>query len=389
MPLQGVYTYLPQERVVFGEPAASAVIAELDRLGAKRALVVASKSLAANGPVVAAVRDAMGARCAGLFTGCAAHTPRDTVIAAADAVREADADLIVAMGGGTVVDTVKILQLCLAGNVRSIDDMDRVRLTFDADGKPRLPELGPSPVRQIAVPTTLSGAEFSSLGASTDTRTGQKQPYLGTDVCARTVILDPEATLATPEWLWLSTGIRAVDHAVETICGVNANTFCDGLSLHALRLLNEALPRTRRAPGDLEARAVCQQATWMAASSIMRVSYGASHGIGHVLGGLCGVPHGHTSCILLPHVLRWNEAATADRQALIAEALGRPGGAAADAVADLIARLGQPSTLRDAGVTRDQLPQIAALSLGNIFVKTNPRRIERAEDVLEILEAAW
>ncbi len=389
MPLKGLYTYLPQERVVFGEPAADAVVSELDRLGSKRALIIASKSLAANGPTVTAVQNAIDERCAGLFTGCAAHTPRETVIAAAEAVRAADADLIVTMGGGTVVDTVKILQLCLAGGIETIDDMDRVRLQIGADGRPRLPDVGPSPVRQIAVPTTLSGAEFSILGASTDTRSGAKEPYLGADICPRTVILDPEATLATPEWLWLSTGIRAVDHAVETVCGTNANTFCDALSLHALKLFSQSLPRSKSDPGDMDSRAECLHGTWLASSSIMRVSYGASHGIGHVLGGLCGVPHGHTSCILLPHVMRWNAGVTGGQQALIAEAMGRPGESAADAVADLISKLGQPATLRDAGVERGQLEKISEMALANLFVKTNPRKIEHAGQVMEILEAAW
>jgi alcohol dehydrogenase class IV len=389
MPLTGTYTYLPQERVIFGEPAARAVAAEADRLGAERVFIIASKSLNAASSTVMDVRAELGPRSVGLFTGCEAHTPRPTVIAAAEAVRDAEADLIVTMGGGTVVDTVKILQLCLAGNVRTIDDMDQVKLAFGGDGKPKLPDVGPSPVRQIAVPTTLSGAEFSSLGASTDTRSGAKEPYLGADICARTVILDPDATMATPEWLWLSTGIRAVDHAVETICGINANTFCDGLSLHALRLFSEALPRCKADAGDLDARALCQQAAWMASSSIMRVSYGASHGIGHVLGGLCGVPHGHTSCILLPHVMRWNEAVSGDQQLHIAEACGRPGGSAADAIADLIKSLGQPTTLREAGVERAQLQQISEMALANIFVKTNPRKVENPDQVMEILEAAW
>ncbi len=386
---QGLYTYLPQERVIFGETASHAVASEADRLAAQRVIIIASKSLVANAPTVASVQSALGEKCVGLFTGCVAHTPRDTVIAAADAVRQAEADLIVTMGGGTVVDTVKILQLCLAGDIRRSEDMDRIRLAVGDDGKPRLPDVGPSPVRQIAVPTTLSGAEFSSLGASTDTRSGAKEPYLGNDICARTVILDPQATLATPEWLWLSTGIRAVDHAVETICGINANTFCDGLSLHALRLFCEALPRSMADPADIEARAVCQEAAWMASSSIMRVSYGASHGIGHVLGGLCGVPHGHTSCILLPHVMRWNLEVTAAQQALIAAACGVPGGSAADAIASLIEGLGQPTSLREAGVDRADLPKISEMALANLFVKTNPRKIERPDQVMEILEAAW
>ncbi len=176
---------------------------------------------------------------------------------------------------------------------------------------------------------------------------------------------------------------------METLCSVDANAYCDGLALHALRLFAEGLPRTKAAPGDLEARLACQQASWLAASTIGRVNYGASHGIGHALGAAADVPHGHTSCVMLPHVMRYNEAATRARQKTIAEALGRPGVPAADAVAELIGALGQPATLRAVGVKREQLPAIAEASMKNLWVRTNPQPIRSTDDVMRLLEAAW
>jgi alcohol dehydrogenase class IV len=134
---------------------------------------------------------------------------------------------------------------------------------------------------------------------------------------------------------------------------------------------------------------LCQQASWLAASTIGRVSYGASHGIGHVLGAAADVPHGHTSCVMLPHVLRYNEPVTREQQRRIAQALGRPAVAAADAVADLIAALAQPATLRAVGVKRDQLPAIAQAAMKNHWVRTNPQPIRSPEDVMQLLEAAW
>jgi len=203
------------------------------------------------------------------------------------------------------------------------------------------------------------------------------------------VILDPAITLHTPEWLWLSTGIRGVDHAAEALCSVDAHPYCDGLALHALRLFAEGLPRTKAAPQDIAARLVCQQASWLAASTIARVNYGASHGMGHALGAAADVPHGHTSCIMLPHVLRYNEPATRDKQRLISEALGQPGSSAGDAVAKLVAALDQPSTLRQAGVKREQLPAVAAASMKNRWVLANPQPIRSEQDVMRLLEAAW
>jgi alcohol dehydrogenase class IV len=364
--------------VVFGQPAAQAAAEEVVRIGARRIFIVSSKSLSRKTPVIEEIQHALGERYAGLFDECIAHTPWPSVLAAAEAVRAAQPDLIFTVGGGTPIDTVKILQICLAHGLHRIEDLDTQRSSTK-----------PSPVRQVAIPTTLSGAEFSNLGGGTDLRTRIKHSFTGADIGPRSVILDPAVTLHTPEWLWLSTGIRGVDHAVETLCSVDAHPYCDGLALHALRLFAEGLPRTKAAPQDLEARLLCQQASWLAASSIARVNYGASHGIGHALGGTADVPHGHTSCIMLPHVLRYNAPATAAKQKLVAEALGRPRWSAGDAVSELVRSLGLPATLREAGVKREQLPGIAAAAIKNRWVLANPQPIRTEMDVMRLLEAAW
>ena len=204
------------------------------------------------------------------------------------------------------------------------------------------------------------------------------------------VILDPAVTMHTPEWLFLSTGIRAVDHAVEDICSINPSPFSDGMSLQALRLLSAGLPAVKADPSDLNARLDCQLGSWMSIMGSQNgVHKGASHGIGHVLGGTAGVPHGYTSCVMLPHVLRFNEPVNAARQKWISEALGRPDGNAADLVAALIAALGLPGRLRDVGVKPEQLDEIAAGSMHDRWVHTNPRKIEGPAAVRALLDAAW
>lgn len=374
----GSYHYLPLERVVFGQPAAQAAAEEVARIGAQKVFIVASKTLSRQTSVVKEIERALGERYGGLFDECIAHTPWPSVIAAADAVRKAQPDLILTMGGGTPIDTVKILQICLAHGITRAEDLEGQGVAKK-----------PSPVRQVAIPTTLSGAEFSNLGGGTDLRTRIKHSFTGPDIGPRSVILDPAITVHTPNWLWLSTGIRGVDHAVEALCSVEAHPYCDGLALHALRLFAEGLPRTHKAPQDLGARLLCQQASWLAASTIARVNYGASHGIGHALGAAADVPHGHTSCVMLPHVMRYNEPVTREKQKLIAEALGRAGGSAADAVSDLVRRLGQPQRLRDAGVKREQLPAVATAAVKNRWVRSNPQPIRSEADVMQLLDAAW
>jgi maleylacetate reductase len=202
--------------------------------------------------------------------------------------------------------------------------------------------------------------------------------------------LDPALTLHTPEWLWLSTGIRAVDHAVEDLCSINTQPISEATSFQALRLLGRGLRAVKKDPSDLEARLDCQLGAWMSIiGSSAGVQKGASHGIGHILGGTAGVPHGYTSCVMLPHVLRFNQSVNGAQQKLVSEALGEPHKPACDVVSELVAQLGLPSTLREVGVKADMLDLIAQNSMHDRLIHSNPRKINGPEDVRRILDAAW
>src|SRR6185436_14039004 len=196
--------------------------------------------------------------------------------------------------------------------------LDKFRARIAANGRAERPPVSPPAVRSIAVPTTLSAGEFTASAGCTDTLRQVKESYSHPQMMPRSVILDPAASAHTPEWLFLSTGIRAVDHAVEDICSINPQPLSDGTSMHALRLFSRGLRAVKADPGDLEARLDCQLGAWMSIMGSQNgVTKGASHGIGHVLGGTAGVPHGYTSCVMLAHVLRFNEPVNADRQAWV------------------------------------------------------------------------
>jgi maleylacetate reductase len=385
----GVFEFLEQDRVRFGVPAAEGIGAEVAQRDAKRLFVVTSRSLNRKTSAVAEAIAPMQPLVVGLFDECIEHTPRETVIALTRRLRETQADLIVSIGGGTVIDTVKVALVCLAEGVDDIDAMGQWHQRVDADGTRHVPRPKPPPCRQIAVPTTLSGAEFSDLGGCTDTRHGTKHGYSGSHIGAAAVILDPAITLHTPDRLWLSTGIRAVDHAVEAICSVNAQPLVDATSVRALALLGRSLGAYALRPADLEARLDAQLGAWLAAFSIRRVEYGASHGLGHALGADCGVPHGITSCVLLPTVMRWNAIACKAQQAEVAAALGDARRPAADLVEALVGKLGLPTRIGQLGIARERLAVIAAKGLVNPWVRSNPRRIDSATQLQEILEAAW
>ena len=262
--------------------------------------------------------------------------------------------------------------------------------TAECIATPSRPQVAPPGVRMIAIPTTLSAGEFLAGAGCTDTVRHLKESFSHPQMIPRTVILDPAASRPTAEWLFLSAGIRAVDHAVEDICSVDGQPLSEGAAYHALRLLGSGLPRVNADPDDLDARLDCQIGAWMSmVGSQTGVSKGASHGIGHVLGGTAHVPHGYTSCVMMPHVLRFNHAVGAEKQARVSEALGHPGEPAVDAVAALIVGLGLPTLLRDGGVSEDQLDLIAENSMHDRWVHTNPRPIAGPAVVRTLLDAAW
>jgi maleylacetate reductase len=396
--IRGTHRYPPMEGVVYGVPFAEALaagIAEgiadgINRAGSHAVYVLASGTLARQTDMLDQVRAALGNRLAGVCARIGSHTPRIDVVAAANEARALRADALLTVGGGSVTDAAKMVGLCLGNEVSDPAQLDNFRARIDADGRIERPPTRPPPLRSIAVPTTLSAGEFTSFAGCTDTVRHVKESYAHPLLMPRMVILDPAASVHTPEWLFLSTGIRAVDHAVEDLCSIDAQPVSDGTSQHALRLLSRGLRAVKRDPGDLDARLDCQIGAWMSVMGSQNgVSKGASHGIGHVLGGTASVPHGYTSCVMLPPVLRFNIAQTAERQRWVSDAMGRPGMPAADAVAELVADLGLPGTLRAVGVGAEQLDTIATESMHDRWVHTNPRKIAGPAVLRQILEMAW
>jgi maleylacetate reductase len=388
--MHGIHRYPPMERVIYGIPLDEALSQEIERIGAKAVYVLASGTLARQTDVIDRVRSVLGNKLAGVCARIGAHTPRTDVVAAANAAREARADALLTVGGGSVTDAAKMVGLCLGNDVSEPAQLDAFRANIHPDGRTERPSVEPPGVRSIAVPTTLSAGEFTWFAGCTDTARQVKESYGHALMMPRSVILDPATTVHTPEWLFLSTGIRAVDHAVEDICSINPQPLSDGTSIHALRLLGRGLRAVKADASDLQARLDCQLGAWMSIMGSQNgVTKGASHGIGHVLGGTAGVPHGYTSCVMLPPVLRYNEAVNAERQAWVSEALGRAGQAAGDAVAELVEQLGLPGRLRDVGVKPEQLDRIAEESMHDRWVHTNPRKIAGPADVRALLDAAW
>ncbi len=347
-PLHGQYSFLPQERVIFGVGSISQLQDEVARIGAVRGLIITGNTLATQTDVIAGVAHALGALHAGTFAGIRQHAPGSGVAQATEAARALDADVLISVGGGSPIDAAKAVALELA----------RERGVFPA---------------HIAIPTTLSAAEFSHLAGVTDEQRRAKTGFADPHVAPRIVILDAGLTLATPARLWLSSGIRALDHAVETLYAPGAHPINDVLALEAVRHLFSGLPRTQERPDDLDARTGLQLAAWMSFFGEVNTPMGLSHNLGRRIGATYDVPHGITSCITLPHVMRHFAPLHTTALAAVGRAI-RPEEAgsddldaalfAADAVGDLIGRLGLPRRLSEVGIAASNLEDIAVATVG-------------------------
>jgi maleylacetate reductase len=361
---------------------------ELELCERGRVFVVTNASLARSAQL-AGIEGALGARLVGRYAGVTAHSPRECVIEGAKAARAARADLLLAVGGGSVIDATKAMLLCLRHGYSTAAQLE-------PHANVRKPDFGRRPddaakwLRMIAVPTTLSGAEFASSAGLTDVARGLKHAFVEPMQMPQAVILDPAMTLATPLELLTSTGMKAVDHAAERMTSAAANPYSDAVSELALQLLAVGLREISGRPEDLDLRSRLQYGMFMSlAGSAAGVAVNVSHAIGHVLGAHARVPHGHTTGVTLPAVLRWNRALTTDAQSRIAAALGADDNDASQAVLELVRRLGLPTRLRDVGVAREDLPTLADKTMHEALLRNSRKPVNAPAEIETILESAW
>src|SRR5579859_4044098 len=247
--LSGTHRNSLQEQVIYGRPALEALTELAGAFGA-RLMITSTASLAGPGGLAEQLAKGLGAACVGIFADISAHSPREGVVAGAHEARRLGADLLVAVGGGSVIDATKVMQLALWAGIETPDALGAYRAGSGAD-RADVAALTVG-VRMVAVPTTLSAAEFTPFAGVTDVARHSKEGYAHSLLAPRAVILDPAMTLATPPWLWVSTGMKAVDHAVEQLCNPARSPYADALAEAGLQRLARALPASRERPDDLD-----------------------------------------------------------------------------------------------------------------------------------------
>ena len=371
----GEYRFTRLESVIFGARKIESLGGELARHGAKRAMIVTGKSLGRS-KLLDRVKTAAGPSLAGVFTGAVQHVPSNTVTELISDARHLEVDAMVSFGGGSPIDTVKAAAMAL------------------------MKENGGRELLHIAVPTTLSAGEFTPAGGVTNESTRVKGGVTDQRLQAKVVILDPTLTVETPAWLWASTGMRALDHAVEGSYSTRHQLITDTLATRAIALLNAHLLPSLQTTGDeeLEHRVQCQLAAWLSIFGMMNTRGGVSHALGHQIGPFWNVPHGVTSCITLSHVMRFMAEIAADRFGPIAEGFGirfdrgNPRSAAlecADRTAKFIKKFEVPTRLRDVGVPREEISRIAGTVLEEVKRSNTVGAEVTLEQLVAILDSAY
>ena len=395
----GLIQFVPTvERIVYGANSIGGYLgAEAERLNGLRVFLLSSRSLKSE-TLFQRVVSVLGKRLACSFIAAFEHVPLDVVIEASSAARDCNVDLVVALGGGSVIDAAKAVRACLAASLTTSQLLGSFMERRESPAATLIP--------QISIPTTLSGSEYTRSFSATDFEAGIKRSYTASAVASRTILYDPSATLATPMSLWLSSGIMAIDHALEVLCASPAHLVGDTIKLSALTTLFTDLPRSKRAPSDLEVRLRCQLGAWLADHSPLRTQSLRStapalpsHALAYELAALCRLPYGLSACLTLPACMRWAAArnpAVLARQAEIARILriARPDTNDGDAsnqltekLTALIAELGLPGRFRDVGIGPEPLHAVAS-SFAQREASLVTGEAATCEQVISLLETA-
>ena len=383
----------PPLRVYCGADSLQNLAAELDRLDCRRAVVFCGQTLAHHADGVRLVSEALGDRCAGVFDGVKAHTPLPAVLVGVEVLRSLNADAVIAVGGGSAVVTARASSILLA-EARDIGEL----CTQFPHGKPPVsPRLAQPKLPQFVVATTPTTAYAKAGSAVLDPARGQRLALFDPKTRAAALFIHPVLALTAPPALASGAAVQAFCMAVQGIESRSRDPLADALLLHALRVLADNFCKLAGEPDNAETREQLMLGALLAGQGSDYAPTGMTSALAHCVGARFHLDNGITNAVLLPHAMRFNAPATADRLPLVAEALGAPAcdatemalAAATRAVRNVFAQIGLPARLRDIGVPEADLSVLAADAATDWFLHQNPRPVAGTADILEVLRAAW
>jgi len=373
-----------KNRLVVEQDVAKAVSDIIVNTADARIVVSISRSLKESSEVVFELKKSLGERIVAVTSLLSEHSPYEKIFELAGEIARHDATHILSVGGGSVIDGTKIALIVATREITTPEELDAN--TYDTEEGTVIEKW---PIKHIAIPTTLSGAEFTPLAGATSSVTGRKEGFLNPHLIPDHIILSSTLSLHTPERLWLSSGIRSIDHAVETICVPAVDAETADACAEGLKLLQSGMRGSRIDENNLDKRAESQMGVYYATAGLSKYRMGASHGLGYLLGVIGHVPHGLTSCVLLPAVMTYNLPATEAPQTRIANILGaRSAEDAGPALRKFIGFLGLPNKLSKIDVSEAALTEIRQAALTHPVVQSNSRAITTTADVSEIFKLA-
>ncbi|MFW5936834.1 MAG: iron-containing alcohol dehydrogenase, partial [Desulfosalsimonas sp.] len=384
MPESENFSFHAPTKVKAGPLAISAISHEAALLGCRRVLLLTDPGVR-NAGLADVVARALGDVLAGQFDDIPVDTSLDTVDRAARHARQQGVDGVVSVGGGSVIDTGKVLAVVLREGGHAIDHIGIDRLK-----RHQTPHL--------VVPTTCgTGSEVTNVAVVKNPEAGRKaylmDPYVFPDVA----ILDPQFVAGLPGPMVASTAMDALTHAIEAVMSRLSNDVCTGHALQAVRLIAAHLPEAVKNPQNTRARGKLQTAAALAGWAFTVAQVGLAHAVAHSLGALLEVPHGIACGIMLPHVMRYNSEYAEEGLSRVAQALGvetsdtsqsSPALAAADQIRVLMEQIDHPMSLSAMGVDKDRFMDIAVHAVADPAVMFNPRPPGGPAGIMEILEAA-
>ncbi|MDR3604022.1 MAG: iron-containing alcohol dehydrogenase [Syntrophaceae bacterium] len=382
------FTWVNRGRILFSPGSRAEIAFELRQLGASKPLVITDKGLVGAGVADQILQklESPDLQIAGLFDAVTQDARIENINKAARFYRDAGADSLIAVGGGSVLDTAKAVNILVGAGLDDFKPLaDQAALWEDASPLPA----------HIAVPTTAgTGCEVTNVIVVLDSESRAKlsvtHPFCNADLS----ILDPELTIKLPPKITAFTGIDALTHAIEGITSIGAQPISDALGLQAIRMITRALPLAVLEPEDVEARGDMMIAATMAGMCFCNSMLGATHATAHALGALYGIPHGLANAMMLPLVMEFNIKEATQRYSMIAQALGVPtdgscsrsnAESAVDAVRKLKMEIGLKETLKDFHVPGDpdKLSDLVELAAGDSQISYNPRMMDES-DILNL-----
>jgi len=334
-------------RIVFGAGAIDKVGHWIEQLDCKRALVLSTPHQTGEARHLAGT---LGALAAGVFDQATMHTPVQVTEDALKVVKEAGADCVVSLGGGSTTGLGKAIAYRTG-------------------------------LHQIVVPTTYAGSEVTPILGQTEK--GEKTTLRSEKVLPEVVIYDPELTLGLPVAMSVTSGLNAIAHAAEGLYAPDANPITSLMAAEGMRALKDALPAIVASPRDAVAREKALYGAWLCGTVLGQVAMSLHHKICHTLGGSFDTPHAETHSVMLPHTIGFNAVTASTALKPIAEIFG---GSPGQALYDFARSIGSPMALKDFGLTEADLDRAAEIATKNPYA--NPRPIGRAS-IRALLQDAW